>query len=226
MLTRTADSALPSLYEACHEEPYKAQGVGFASWPATKWHWFGELAARPTAHPLKVHRGKSIQFSDESLALVDPICRAELARMEEADAGWRRLLGHVAEAGPSTLEDIQIELHLGPKELKALRYPLERCGAVVSRSVVKTGAGDGHLHTSELARFDQVYPQPAGGGSGIAELVVAAARAAVVAPEGDVRRWFSWSWLVSPELVEDLVGEGLLYHPAPGWIAASEVASG
>ena len=31
MLTRTTDSALPSLYEACHEEAYKPGGVGFAS---------------------------------------------------------------------------------------------------------------------------------------------------------------------------------------------------
>jgi hypothetical protein len=37
MLTRTADCALPSLYEACHEDPYKPGSPGFATWPATKW---------------------------------------------------------------------------------------------------------------------------------------------------------------------------------------------
>ena len=47
LLTRTADSALPSLYEACHEDPYRAGGRGFASWPATKWPWAYELAQRP-----------------------------------------------------------------------------------------------------------------------------------------------------------------------------------
>src|SRR6185437_9081187 len=46
LLTRTADCALPSLYEACHEDPYKAGSPGFATWPATKWPWFGELAGR------------------------------------------------------------------------------------------------------------------------------------------------------------------------------------
>jgi hypothetical protein len=46
MLTRTADCALPSLYEACHEDPYKPGSPGFATWPATKWPWFGELAGR------------------------------------------------------------------------------------------------------------------------------------------------------------------------------------
>lgn len=30
LLTRTADSALPSLYAACHEEPFQAGGRGFA----------------------------------------------------------------------------------------------------------------------------------------------------------------------------------------------------
>ena len=46
LLTRTADCALPSLYEACHEDPYKPGSPGFAAWPATKWPWFGELAGR------------------------------------------------------------------------------------------------------------------------------------------------------------------------------------
>ena len=31
MLTRTTDSALPSLYEACQEEAYQPGGRGFAS---------------------------------------------------------------------------------------------------------------------------------------------------------------------------------------------------
>ena len=44
MLTRTADCALPSFYEACHEESYKPGTPGFGDWPRTKWPWFGELA--------------------------------------------------------------------------------------------------------------------------------------------------------------------------------------
>jgi hypothetical protein len=35
LLTRTADCALPSLYEACHEDPYQPGSPGFASWSAT-----------------------------------------------------------------------------------------------------------------------------------------------------------------------------------------------
>ena len=35
MLTRTPGSALPSLFEACHEEPYAPGSRGFGSWPAT-----------------------------------------------------------------------------------------------------------------------------------------------------------------------------------------------
>ena len=34
-LTRTADSALPSLFEACHEEPHARDRPGFGQWPAT-----------------------------------------------------------------------------------------------------------------------------------------------------------------------------------------------
>src|SRR6201996_6732247 len=62
LLTRTADCALPSLYEACHEDPYRPGRPGFATWPATKWPWFGELADR--GHLITaVHRGKTLLIS-------------------------------------------------------------------------------------------------------------------------------------------------------------------
>jgi hypothetical protein len=219
LLTRTPDSALPSFFGACHEEPYAAGSGGFGSWPATKYPWFFELAARPDVHELKVHKGKAILFTDETLALVDPICRSELARMEQYEE-WAILLRHLADAGPSTLADLQTELALKPRELKRLRAPLELCGAVVSRSLRVELPEGGHTHTSELLRYDQAYPAPLEGG-GIDQLVVAAVRAAVVAPEREVPlKWFSWKWLFADDLVERLVSEGRLERPAPGWLTA------
>ena len=129
LLTRTADCALPSLFEACHEEPYAPASPGFGQWPRTKFPWFGELGARGYL-VLGVHRGKNLLVTGEVTGLLDPVCRAELERL-----GDDPLLRHLAEAGPSELEDLQLELGLKPKELKSLRYPLERCGAVVSRSI-------------------------------------------------------------------------------------------
>ncbi len=223
LLTRTPDSALPSLFGACHEEPYAPGSRGFGSWPATKYPWYFRLAERPDVHELRVHKGKSILFTDATLPLVDWICRSELTRMEQHEE-WARLLRHLADAGPSTLDDLQTELALKPKELKLLRYPLELCGAVVSRSL-RVELPDGrHTHTSELLRYDQAYPEPLGG-SGVDELVVAAARAAVVAPERELaRKWFSWKWLFPDDLVERLVSEGRLERPASGWVAAPESA--
>ena len=155
LLTRTADCALPSLYEACHEDPYRPGSPGFATWPATKWPWFGELADR--GHLIAaVHRGKSLLISGAVARLVDPICRAEITRMGAADRGWGRLLDHLAATGPSSIEDLRTELGLKRQELKALRAPLERCGAIVSRSP-HVPAGQGHQHSSELARWDQAY---------------------------------------------------------------------
>jgi hypothetical protein len=151
LLTRTTDSALPSLFEACHEEPYAPESPGFGQWPATKFPWFGRLGAR--GYPiLAVHRGKNMLVTDAVATLLDPICRAEIERMERTDPDWARLLRHLAHAGPSELEDLQTELGLKPKELKKLRAPLERCGAIVSRSTVYEQP---HRHTSELARWDQ-----------------------------------------------------------------------
>jgi hypothetical protein len=221
MLTRTPDSALPSFFEACHEEPYAPGSRGFGSWPRTKYPWYFELAARADVHELKVHKGKSILFSDETLPLVDPICRSELERMEGHDS-WAPLLRHLADTGPSTPEDLQTELGLRPKELKNLRYSLERCGALVSQTLRIDLADGGHRHTSELLRYDQAHPEPLDGG-GLEELVLAAARAAVVAPERELtRKWFSWRWLFPEDLVDQLVSEGRLERPARGWVAVPE----
>jgi hypothetical protein len=219
MLTRTADSALPSFFEACHEEPYAPGTRGFGSWPRTKYPWYFDLAARPDVHELKVHNGKSILFTDDTLPLVDSICRQELERMEQ-DPERARLLRHLADAGPSTPEELQTELGLKPKELKLLRQPLERCGAVVSRTLRVDLPDGGHRHTSELLRYDDAYPAPLGA-DGPAELVVAAVRAAVVAPERELaRKWFSWRSVFPAELVDLLVSEGRLERPSPGWVGA------
>ncbi len=213
LLTRTTDCSLPSLFEACHEEPYAPASPGFGQWPATKFPWFGELGARGYAI-LAIHNGKSLLVTPEVAALLDPVCRAELERVEKADPGWARLLRHLAEAGPSELEDLRTELNLKPRELKALRSPLERCGAIVSRSVVYE---DPHRHTSELARWDQVFPGRSGEG-GLEDVVVAGVRAAVVAREEELPRWFSWRWYWDDALVDRLVAEGRLERPAPGWV--------
>ena len=211
LLTRTADCALPSLYEACHEEPYQPGSPGFATWPATRWPWFGQLGQR--GHMIAaVHRGKSLLVSGEVARLLDPICRAEITRMRAADRGWGRLLDHLAAAGPSSIEDLRAELGLKRQELKALRAPLERCGAIVSRSLHVT-AGQGHQHCSELIRWDQAYR---GSGTGedpvtaFRDLIAAAVRAAVLAPETELRRWFSWPWYWTDSLVDDLIGQGRL----------------
>lgn len=170
-------------------------------------------------HALKIHCSKTILLTDQTLALVDPICRAELARME-AEPESCRILRHLAEAGPSTADDVQAELGLKPKELKALRYPLERCGAVISREVVLHGVGEGPAHVAELARWDQAFPVPASGPGGMAELLAASVRAAVVASERELIRWFSWRWLFSGDLVDSLVVQGRIIRPVPGWVAA------
>jgi hypothetical protein len=243
LLTRTPDCALPSLYEACHEPPYRPGTAGFGSWPATKWPWFGALTERGHLC-VAVHRGKNLLVSAEAAALLDPIARAETERMRAEDPGWRRLLDHLARVGPSTAEDLRTELSLKRQELKALRSPLERCGVIVARSVAMTAGGagaggdddagghdDGHRHDSELSRWDQAYQAPpaptapaaagpaapslaptapADPAEAFAALTVAAVRAAVLAPEPELRRWFSWPWYWRDTLIDDLIRAGRL----------------
>ena len=225
LLTRTADSALPSLYDALHEGPYKPGARGFGEWPATKWPWFGELADRDGVYALKIHRGKHVLLTEQVARVADPILRSELERLRTHEPDCGLLLDHLEAAGPSELEDLQVELGLGPKDLKDIRYPLVRCGALVSRSLaVSASRAGGHPHTSELARWDQVFPEPSQQG-GLEELVLAGVRAAVVAPERELSRWFSWSWLWRKELVYELVRDGRLWRPEPGWVSGAETAS-
>jgi hypothetical protein len=221
LLTRTPDCALPSLFGACHEDPYQPGGRGFASWPATKWPWGHELGALPGVHELAIHRGKTLYLTDETLTLVDPVCRAELARMERADPRWGRLLRHLAQTGPSLADDVERELGLKHQEMRALRAPLQRCGALVATSViVPAGPGEGHLHRAELARWDQKVPRPSPGPADIVALLGAALRAAVLTPDNDLVRWFSWRWLLPADLPAQLLDRGLAIRPGPGWLAA------
>jgi hypothetical protein len=223
LLTRTTDSTLPSLYEACHEEAYKPGRGGFGEWPRTKWPWFGELAERGYL-VVAVHRGKNLLVTDRIAALLDPICRAEIERMRGEGPEWKRLLDHLATAGPSNIEDLRVELDLEPKELRSLRGSLERCGAVVARSLQVT-AGEGHAHSSELARWDQVFSGTGDVGvhlhHSFQELLLAGVRAAVLAPERELKRWFSWQWYWEDALVEDLVSDGRLQR-SDGYVCAGE----
>ena len=197
--------SIPSLHTACHEEPYTPGGRGFAAYPKTKYPWGFELGSRPGLHALQIHRGKRLLVTTAVAALVDPLAREAIATATGAD---RSFLDHLAAAGPSTTEEIGEELGL---DARPLRRRFERLGAIVTRSIVVATPGGGHRHTAELRRWDQVFPEAPAGPAGLEELVVAAVRAAVVAPEDELRRWFSWTLAVIPERLE---------RPAPGWVAA------
>lgn len=217
MLTRTAGCALPSLYEACHQPPYRDGRGGFAAWPASAYPWFWELAQRPGVHELGVHGGKKILMTTATAALADPVCRAELAHAERAGGDPAALLDHLATAGPSELADLKVELEWDAARLRRARRPLERTGALVSHGVTLPAAA-GHTHTSVLARWDQAFPQPSAGGS-LAALIVACVRAAVLVPEDEPRRWFSWRSTADAPLIDALVAAGRLRRPAAGWLS-------
>jgi hypothetical protein len=215
----TPSSSLPSLYGACHEEPYTPGGKGFGAYPRTKWPWGWELRERPMIHWLRLLRGTGVFLTDEVVAFADPLCRQELTQAEDGALGPEpaRLVAHLRTAGPSLLDEAKEELGLSAAALRKVRPQLERVGAVVSREVVLEWDG-GHRHTSELRRWDQLEPAPARAVGGAGALLVAGVRAAVLAPEREARTWFSWP--ASPEIVDELVEEGRLVRPEAGWLAA------
>ena len=205
IVTITPDCALPSLFAACHEPPYRPGSRGFGLWPRTKYPWAVELTAHPGIHGLKIHRGKRVLVSDAVAAVLDPLCRAALDAARDSP-----LVAHLRSAGPSLADDLGVELGISAPALRRLREPRERTGAIVTRSFTVPAATGGHRHTSELRLWPQretpvpgtnVSPQRA-----LDDLLVAGVRAAVLAPEDEVARWFSWP--VPEGTVERLVAEG------------------
>ena len=217
LVTLMPASSLPSLFVACHEEPYKKGGRGFAGWPETKWWWGGALEERGLLYT-KLLRGTGVFLSGEVAALADPLCREELARAEAGEFGEEalRLVAHLAEAGPSLAEELMEELGIARPSFRGLRRRLEAVGAVVAKSVRMDVSSGRHRHTSELHRWDQLSPTPSLRG-GLRDLVAAGVRAAVVAPEHEVRTWFSWK--ADAALIERLVEEGRLLRPHPRLLA-------
>jgi hypothetical protein len=222
LLTRTPDCALPSLFAACHEEPYLSGGHGFAAWPRTKWWWGGALAERPGIHYLKLHRGTGLYLSHAVATLADPLCRVELASAAEGVYGPQaaRLVAHLAAHGPALVDDLKVELGYDATTLRRVRERLERVGAVESRPVARGAEQGGHAHSSELARWDQVFGvAPSDAPGGLVELLAAGVHAAVLVPEAEVGSWFSWS--IASDTVERLVADGRLSRPAPGWLTTA-----
>jgi hypothetical protein len=207
LLTWAPDSSLPSLYEALHEDPTD---------PQRRW-WVDALAEREDVYMLPIHRGKPLLLSEDAAAIVDPVLRAEIERMA-AVPDWGELLQYLAEAGPTSFEDARRRFGLKRHEFAHVVYPLERCGAVVSRAVVLEGAGGREVEATELARWDQVFAGAPRSG-GLEDVIVAGVRAAVVTQERHIGRWFSWPWRFSPDLLDTLVAAGRLERPEPGWVA-------
>src|SRR5256712_9992953 len=194
VLTLTQDSALPSLFAATHEEPYKRGSAGFGSWPKTKWPWGGELGLRTGVHALKVHRGKVLLCHQAAMRAVDPLARAALAAADAAGDEGSRLVRHLRSAGPSKIDDLKGELGLEAPALRKVREKLESVAAVVSRDIAGDDGKGGHRPTSELARWDQVWNKPwkANQDQALAELVLIGVRAAGLAHPDEGGERVSW----------------------------------
>jgi hypothetical protein len=215
LLTRMADTALPSLFGACHEEPAQAGGQGFALWPKTKWIWSFQLVQQPGILLAKLHRGKSLFLSAEAARLIDPLVRKSIAAATGDEA---TLLQHLGDHGESMSEDIEVELGWDRRRLKRARTSLERVGALVSNGLVFVDEATWHF--APMRRWDAVTKASKADGDPYEAILLAGMRAAVVAPEADLRGWFSWPFPAGT--VDALVRSGRLTRPAPGWIALAD----
>src|SRR5438046_5433838 len=222
VLTLTQDSALPSLFPAAHEERYKRGSAGFGSWPKTKWPWGGELAVGPGVQAFTVHRGKVLLCHQAAMRAVDPLARAALAAADAAGDEGSRLVRHLRSAGPTKIDDLKGELGLEAPALRKVRETLESVAAVVSRDIAVADGTGGHRHTSELTRWDQVWNKPwkANQEAALAELLLIGVRAAVLAHQDEVGKWFSWP--VEWPLLAELISARRLQRPGPGWLAIPE----
>lgn len=213
MLTRMPDSALPSLFAACHEEPARAGGRGFDLWPKTKWIFSFQLTQRRGTVLTKMHRGKSLYLSTEAARAFDQLVRQSIDAAVGDDA---MLLDHLARHGPSVHDDIQLELGWDRKRLKQVRVRLERVGAIVSEGLVFEDAANWYF--APMRRWDHLVRASRDAADPYAAVVLAGVKAAVITPETNLQSWFSWP--IPDQTVNSLVKEGKLVRPAPGWLAA------
>jgi hypothetical protein len=213
MLTRMPDSALPSLFGACHEEAGNPAGRGFDLWPKTKWIWSFQLTSGSRGVLTKMHRGKSLYLSPATARVFDPLVRGEI---RSADGDEALLLEHLADHGPSLNEDVQVELGWDAKRLKAARNRLERVGAIVCDGLVFDSSESWHF--APMRRWDHVVTERANSDDPYADVVAAGVRAAVVAPESDIRSWFSWP--LPHGTIERLIQDGRLVRAGSGLVGS------
>jgi hypothetical protein len=209
LLTLTACCSLPSLFGACHEEPASPGKPGFGQWPKTRWWWGGALEETPDAIATRIHRGKTLYLTSQVARLVDPLCRMEVARAESAEFGDQaaRLMAHLASAGRSTTDDVKLELGLETGAYHRVRRTLESRGAIVSRTVSMEGPSGAHRHMSELMRWDHVVAEsPGRPEDALAALLRVVVDAAVLIPEVEARRAFTWN--IPDEVVERSIKDG------------------
>ncbi|HET7467524.1 MAG TPA: hypothetical protein VFL29_12750 [Candidatus Dormibacteraeota bacterium] len=207
LLTRMPDCALPSLFGACHEAPARPGGRGFDLWPKTRWIWSFQLTRDGGAILTKLHRGKSLYLSTAMARVFDPLVQQAMASATGDDL---RLLEHLGRHGPSMAEDVLLELGWDGRRLKSARNRLERIGAVISDGLVFDAGGEATF--APMRRWDAVVKKAPAGEDPLGDVVVAAVRAAVIAPEAEVRSWFSWP--VTSETIDRLVAAGRLARAA------------
>ncbi len=215
MLTRMPDCGLPSLFGAIHEEPSRPGGRGFDLWPKTKWIWSFQLTQLPGVILTKLHQGRSLYLSGKAARLFDPLVRAAI---ESATDDERSLLDHLATHGASTADDIEIELGWDRKRLKRVRNRLERLGAVIGRGLVFKDSTDWFF--APMLRWDQIVPRSKPPDDPYAALALGGIRAAVIAPESNIRSWFSFA--IPTATLDNLVSARRLTRPAHGLIALGD----
>lgn len=220
MLTLTADCWLPSLFQACHEEPYSPQARGFGGWPRTRWRWGGQLGSRPEAIMTRLHRGKLLYVAASLEPVLAALCRKAAAEAAGGALGSdaARLMDLLAE-GPLLLEQIHVG-GLSDRALRRARTALQRAGAIFTEEVRLEGREGGHRHSARLMRADERFASHSAAitwEDGVTQLLLAAVRAAVVAPVGDALRWFSLP--IGSDTLDGAVRSGSLIQPEPGWVA-------
>ena len=114
---------------------------------------------------------------------------------------------------------IDADTHVNePADVWQARVPARLRERAPKMIEVDDGKG-GHKHTSELARWDQVWTKPwkANEEQALAELALVGVRAAVLTHQDEVGKWFTWP--VEWPIIAGLIQQGRLVRPGPGWLA-------
>lgn len=206
LLLQTPHPFLPSLFAAVQGKPAKPGAAGFGQWPEHAWSWAGELAERDDVLLTKVILGKRTLVHERLWPALDAAVRGRKVAGDAEEAIVETLRANGAVRTDHLRKMAGLES--ANKSYQKAMGNLEALGVVIARPITV----DNHKHVASAELWETKFKKPLSKDRGADAFVLAALRAAGVAPEREVIKWFAWPKDEIAAALRRLVAAGKATH--------------